>query len=322
MLGRHHLGLLALTCDHGIAHQHRGGAVELLGQSRIALTAENRAGERVGVDEAEFVGREGEAAARVGQLFDLPGKTYKLCRFGLTECKQAELEAAVHGGKQCIAVFNVVQADQPPALRDVAKVGLGAVVGGNAGGHDETRAARGRGDLQHGFGKQRVGVQFAHGRKREPARLSVKGVGGRNALALDDKGLPQRRVLLLQLCNCPFALVALQGGDLWRAGGEEFLLAHLRDFPRRVAQHAVKTACRKHLGKGQRPVQHARLLAGGAGGGHGGVLRVGGVGQPVRGRQGHVQRLAGGYQRGGGGRFGQQVGTYSQIGRQGKRAVR
>jgi hypothetical protein len=46
-------------------------------------------------------------------------------------------------------------------------------------------------------------------------------------------------------------------------------------------------------------VQHARLLAGGAGGGHGGVLRVGAVGQPVRGRQGQVQRLAGGYQRGG-----------------------
>src|SRR5690606_12718232 len=68
--GFHHLGVLALACDHGIAHQYRGGAVELLGQFRVALAAEHRAGERVGVDESECDGREGEATARGGQMLD------------------------------------------------------------------------------------------------------------------------------------------------------------------------------------------------------------------------------------------------------------
>ncbi len=61
-------------------NQHRCGAVELFGQLGIALAAKYRAGERIGIDQAEFVGREAEAAALVGQLSDLGGKANK---FGL-----------------------------------------------------------------------------------------------------------------------------------------------------------------------------------------------------------------------------------------------
>ena len=347
-LGRHQFGLLALRGPHGFADEHRRGAVELFGQFGVAVAAEHRAGERVGVDEAELVGREGEAAARVGQLGDLAGIADKLCRLGLAQRKQAELEAAVYRGKQGITVFNVVQADQPPALRDVAKVGFGAVVGGNAGGHDKARPARGRGDLQHGFGKQGVGVDVAHARERVAPALAAIDVhehaaGLCRAPGVDEFGVQalfglafaaQRRMagvagqLLRQRAQAQgldvAAALGLVAGVGHRrvAGGKKFFFLQLDALPWRVAQHAVKAAGGKHLGKGQRPVQHARLLAGGAGGGHGGVLRVGGVVQPVRGRQRQVQRLAGGYQRGGVGGFGQQVGTYSQIGRQGKRAVR
>ena len=340
-LGRHQFGLLALPGPHGFADQHGRGAVELFGQRRVALAAKHRAGQCVGVDEAELVGREGEAAARVGQLGDLPGVADKLGCIGLAQREQAELEAAVHGGKQGITVFNVVQADQPPALRDVAKVGLGAVIRGNAGGHDKARAACGRGDVQHGFGKQRVGVDIAHaGERVAPAFAAIDvhehAAGLCGAPGVDEFGVQallglafaaQQRVAcaagqllrqraLAQRLDAAAALGLVVGvGHRRVAGGKKFFFLQLDALPRRVAQHAVKAAGGKHLGKGQRPVQHARLLAGGAGCGHGGVLRVGGVGQPVRGRQGHVQRLAGGYQRGGVGGFGQQVGTYSQIGR-------
>ena len=230
----------------------------------------------------------------------------------------------------------------------MAKVGLGAVVGGNAGGHNKTGPPRGRGDVQDGFGKQRVGVHVAHAGERVAATLATIDVhehaaGLCGAPGADEFGIQallslafaaQRRVAraagqllrqraLAQGVDVAAALGLVAGvGHGGVAGGKKFFFLQLDALPRRVAQHAVKAARRKHLGKGQRPVQHARLLAGGAGCGHGGVLRVGGVGQPVRGRQGHVQRLAGGYQRGGVGGFGQQVGTYSQIGRQRKRAVR
>src|SRR5690606_36005432 len=77
--GFHHLGLLALARDHDIAHQHRGGTVELLGQFRVALAAEYRASERIGVDEAEFLGREGEAAAWVMYLTWLSREKDEFC---------------------------------------------------------------------------------------------------------------------------------------------------------------------------------------------------------------------------------------------------
>lgn len=138
--GFHLLGLLALVCGDGIAHQHRGGAVELLGQFRIALAAEYRAGERVGVDEEEFLGREGEATARVGQLADLGGEADELGPFRCAQSEQAELHPAIDSRKQLFAVLDVVQADQPPVLCDMAEVRLGAVVSSNAGRHDEAGA--------------------------------------------------------------------------------------------------------------------------------------------------------------------------------------
>ena len=223
----------------------------------------------------------------------------------------------------------------------MAKVGLGAVVGGNAGGHDKARAARGRGDLQDGFGKQGVGVDVAHAGERVAPALAAIDVhehaGGLcGASGADEFGVQA----LLGLAFAAQQRVARGAGQLLRqralaqgvdvaaalgfvagvghggvAGGKKFFFLQLDALPRRVAQHAVKSARRKHLGKGQRPVQHARLLARGAGSGHGGVLRVGAVGQALRGGQGQVQGLAGGNLRGGVGGFGQQVGTYSQIGR-------
>ena len=50
------------------------------------------------------------------------------------------------------------------------------------------------------------------------------------------------------------------------AGGKEFFFLQLDAFPRRIAQHAIKTPRSKHLRKGNGPVEDA--------GGFAHVLRV------------------------------------------------
>src|SRR5690606_10471610 len=74
-------------------------------------------------------------------------------------------------------VLDVVQADQPPVLGDVPEVGFGAVVGGDAGGHDESGTAAVGMDLQDGFGKQRVGVHIAHAGQRVAAAVGAFHMG-------------------------------------------------------------------------------------------------------------------------------------------------
>lgn len=44
-------------------------------------------------------------------------------------------------------------------------------------------------------------------------------------------------------------------GNARVASGEKFLLLQLDAFPRRVAQHDIETAGRKHFGKFQRPMK-------------------------------------------------------------------
>src|SRR5690606_29192883 len=103
--GFHHFGLLALAYGNGIAHQHRSCAVELLGQFRIALAAKYRAGERVGIDEAEFVGREGEAAARVMYLNRLASKEHEARAVSLSQRDHAELKGMVNGRKDKLLIL-------------------------------------------------------------------------------------------------------------------------------------------------------------------------------------------------------------------------
>ena len=116
-------------------------------------------------------------AARVGKLLDAGGETHELGLRGLSQGEQAELHAAIHRRKQSLAVFDVVEADQSRVLGDVGKKRLGAVIGGNACGHDETGAARGRHQLREGFGKQGVGVHIAHAGKGVAAAVLALGMG-------------------------------------------------------------------------------------------------------------------------------------------------
>ncbi|MEZ5608103.1 MAG: hypothetical protein R3E52_13525 [Burkholderiaceae bacterium] len=99
-------GVFALAHPFGLADKHRH-LVELFGQLRIALAAEHRAGARVGVNQAEFVGREGEAPARVGGLCHLGGKADKFGGLGSTQRHQAEFDAAVDGGEDAFTVLKI-----------------------------------------------------------------------------------------------------------------------------------------------------------------------------------------------------------------------
>ncbi|MNF82291.1 hypothetical protein D3C85_1515310 [compost metagenome] len=90
---------------------------------------------------------------RVGQLPDLRGEADEFGLFCSAQSQQTELVAAVYGGEYRFAVFDVVQADQLQVLGDVAEIGLGAVVGCNAGGHDKARPPCVSINLQNGFGK-------------------------------------------------------------------------------------------------------------------------------------------------------------------------
>ena len=69
----------------------------------------------------------------------------------------------MHRREYRFAVFDIVQADQLLRLGDVAKVRLGAVVGGNACWNDEAGPAIPGVNLQDGFGKQGIGVELSYG---------------------------------------------------------------------------------------------------------------------------------------------------------------
>ena len=60
----------------------------------------------------------------------------------------------------------------------------------------------------------------------------------------------------------PPSLQALVEGvtDKTDRKGKKLFFLQLDAFPRRVAQHAVKPPLGKHLGKGQRPMEHSRVL--------------------------------------------------------------
>ena len=173
-------------------------------------------------------------------------------------------------------------------------------------------------DLQDGFGKQGIGVELANSRQRKASRFPIEVVGGCNPLAFFDKLIPQAWIGFRQCSNGLFARIARQFCDVLCSRGEEFLLAHLRHLPRRIAQHTVEAALRKHLRKGQRPVEHAGLFAGRACGGDGrGVLGLG----ALRVGQQRMQGDAGGHSFCRALRLGQQVGAHQRIGGVGQRAV-
>ena len=305
-------GMLALAFDAGITYQNWCCPVELFGQLGIAFAAEHRTGQCIGVDQPEVFWCQREPPAFVGQLADLGGKADKLGLFGCAQGEQAELHAAVHGGEQLVPVFDVVQADQPFRLCDVAKVRLGAVVGGNACGYDEAGPAVLGVNLQDGFGKQGVGVHVTHpGERVAPsfvfAYMGKKARGfccaaGSDELAVQASFGIIRAICLLQRwcavwCWCAAKVQVLRQSAFAEpldtlaalglvaccchvgvAGGKEFFFLQFDALPRRVAQHTVKTPVavgstgRKHLRKRQGPVEHACLGAGSAGRCH----RIGG----------------------------------------------
>ena len=273
-------GVFAFAHPFGLANQHGGGAVELFGQLGIALAAEHRAGAGVGVNQAEFVGREGEAAARVGGLCNLRGKADKFGGFGSAQRHQAEFVAAVNGRENGFTVFKIQQAGQAPGLGDVAKVGFGGVVGGNARGHDETSAALRGGELEQAFGKQRVGIDIAHAGERVAATVVRVQAGGFGTPAGGDEVFVQahfgvvgwaeafggfhigvegvqQQALAQQFDALGAFGFVFGGGHQGAAGGKEFFFLQLDALPRRVAQHHRKTAFGGHLRKGQPPMEHA-----------------------------------------------------------------
>jgi hypothetical protein len=59
---------------------------------------------------------------------------------GLSQGEQAEFLATIDRWKHSLAVLEIVQADETAGEREGVEIRLGAVVGGDAGGHDESRA--------------------------------------------------------------------------------------------------------------------------------------------------------------------------------------
>ncbi|TFE69322.1 hypothetical protein A7Q09_05370 [Methylacidiphilum sp. Yel] len=96
----------------GLLHQHRDAAVDVAGELGVAGGAEDGRGAGVGVDQAQVLGRKGEAALgmrEVGCVVAEEGELRGAGRSeGAGEGEEAELVAAVHTREEPLPVLEVV----------------------------------------------------------------------------------------------------------------------------------------------------------------------------------------------------------------------
>ena len=155
-----------------------------------------------------------------------------------------------------LAIREIVQADERARFHEVAEEVFCGVVGGYAGGDDDSRRAVRRDDGAGGFGEYGIGVDVAASGEREAsaaAREAACGFGYvdgvREFLCQVGVGFGERVYEALAL-----RLVA-RGGYLAVALSEKFLFLQLDALPGRVAENHVEPAAREHFGELKGPVK-------------------------------------------------------------------
>ena len=168
--------------------------------------------------------------------------------------------------KYPLPVREIVQADERARFHEVAEEVFCGVVGGYAGGDDDSRRAVRRDDGAGGFGEYGIGVDVAasgEGEAPAAAREAACGFGYvdgvREFLCQVGVGFGERVYEALAL-----RLVA-RGGYLAVALSEKFLFLQLDALPGRVAENRVEPAAREHFGELKGPVEEPARLGGGAG---------------------------------------------------------
>jgi hypothetical protein len=197
----------------------------------------------------------------------------------------------VDAGEDEGLVLEVVEAGQVLAVDQIGEVVLGGVVHGDAGGYDEAGVAVGGEQVAVVLGEEGVGVDVAAAAQGEAA-AGADQVG--LAAGLADSLLPaapEGRIFAGEGCDRLLSGGGVGGGgDLWGAGGEEFLLLQLDPLPGRVAEDQVEAAVPavfgvlrllagwglgENLGEGEVPVEEvvfaAERFGGVAGEGRGAV---------------------------------------------------
>ncbi|MDQ6614388.1 MAG: hypothetical protein M3083_06500 [Actinomycetota bacterium] len=86
--------------------------------------------------------------------------------------EQAELVASMHAREDWRSVIEVIQASQRRLLYAVGEKRLGRVVGGDAGGDDDTEASRPGKGRPHCFGEDSIGVYVSSATQRVPTGLA------------------------------------------------------------------------------------------------------------------------------------------------------
>ena len=123
----------------GFVDEHRHLTVDLPGQRGITAATKHRAGVGIGVEQVDIGGGELEEAAAIAQVLDPGGEEEKVrLRTLAAKGEQGELVAAMHAGEYPLPVLEVVQGSQTVLPGDVLEIGLGGIVGGDAGGADES----------------------------------------------------------------------------------------------------------------------------------------------------------------------------------------
>ena len=122
-----------------------GAAVHLARDLHVFAGAEDGAGARVGIEQGDVFGGQGEAPLGFAQVLDAAQEKGEIgARAGKRRAgqrQQAELDAAVDARKDFLPVLEVVEADQPLLAGDFVEERLGRIIEGDAAGRDQPRAS-------------------------------------------------------------------------------------------------------------------------------------------------------------------------------------
>ena len=157
--------------------QHCHTAVDGLGQFGLPTGTEDGASAGVGVEEANFLGRQDESAFRVAQHINAVGEEDELGPVGswpqsASSSEQAKLVVPVDIGKEDALVLEVEQARKRSRAHHVLEEVLGRVVRGDTGGEHAADSAPFVQEGPHGLGEDGVEVDAPPAAKRKTAGVS------------------------------------------------------------------------------------------------------------------------------------------------------
>ena len=120
-------------------------AVHLARDLHVFLHTEDGARARVGVEQGDVFGGQGEAPLGFAQVLDAAQEKSELRRGAgkrrAGQRQQAELDETADIRKYFLTVLEVVEADQPLLAGDFVEERLGRIIGGDAAGRDQSRAS-------------------------------------------------------------------------------------------------------------------------------------------------------------------------------------